>query len=66
MMRRYELAARLDLLKDASLTYSTYSAALESFFSEPGMVAGSLERRVVTDSPASLDTRGVAKFRLVT
>lgn len=64
-MRRYELAVRSEILIDFSFTYSTYSAALESFFPELGMVAGGLGRRVVTECSASLDTR-VANIRLVT
>lgn len=51
---------------DSLLAYRTYSAALESFFPEPGMVAGSLGRRVFTERSASSYIRGVAYIRRVT
>lgn len=52
-------------LEDCCPAYSTYSAALEFFFPEPLMVAGSLGRRVVTESSASSATRGVVYIRWV-
>jgi hypothetical protein len=59
------LAACLEGLKGCLLAYSTYSAALESLFSDRGMVAGSLGRRGAMESSASSDIRGVAYIRRV-
>jgi hypothetical protein len=59
------LAACLGGLEKCLLAYSTYSAALESFFSDRGMVAGSLGRRVVTETSVSSDIRVVAYIRRV-
>lgn len=61
-----KLAVCLGQLMDSLLAYRTYSAALESFFPEPGMVAGSLGCRGVTERSTSSDMRGVAYIRRVT